>query len=101
MQRALWTVSLVAILAGGVVAGRLQAQTKTAVPIPAPVSVTSGRWQVVSGAPEFRDMVMLLDTATGQTWIQCSNDQGAQGWCRMFRSEAATGQDHIEVKKPD
>lgn len=77
------------VLAGAV--GRLQAQAKPSVPIPTPVSVAAGRWQVVNGAPEFRNMVMLLDTATGDTWIECQDAQEAQGWCRMFRSAAATG----------
>ncbi len=94
MQRSVQsTITSIVILATVALFGvSLHAQTKPALaPIPTPVALTSGRWQVVNGAPEFRNMVMLLDTATGQTWIQCADSQGAQGWCRMFLSEAPTG----------
>jgi hypothetical protein len=85
-------VALVIVASAGLLTATLQAQTKPAPPpIPAPVSVAAGRWQVVNGAPEFRGMVMLLDTATGQTWISCVDTEGSNGWCRMFRSDAPAG----------
>jgi hypothetical protein len=31
-------------------------------------------------------MVMLLDTATGETWIKCVDEEKEDGWCHMFRS---------------
>jgi len=86
MQRTL-TLALVAAVAfasATMFAVSLQAQTKPS-PIPTPVSVSAGRWQVVNGAPGYRGMVMLLDTATGHTWIACRAKDGADGWCRRTR----------------
>jgi hypothetical protein len=37
-----------------------------------------------------RNMVMLLDTATGQTWISCVDKEEGHGWCRMFKSDTPT-----------
>ena len=82
-------IGLVAAVLTLVATSLLVAQSRTS--IPAPVTQSSGRWQVVNGSPEFRGSVMLLDTATGDTWIACSNAEKAEGWCRMFRSNAPTG----------
>jgi hypothetical protein len=72
-----------------VVGGSLFAQTSPPrQSIPAPVSLVNGRWQVVNGAPEFKGMVMLLDTATGDTWQSCLTEDQESGWCKMFRSTA-------------
>jgi len=81
----------VAIITAVLVTASLAQDKAPRTPIPAPVTVTAGRWQVVNGAPEFRGMVMLLDTATGDTWISCVDDDKANGWCKMFRSSAPTG----------
>jgi hypothetical protein len=34
-----------------------------------------GRYQVVNPTPEFRARTMLLDTATGDSWIMCSAEE--------------------------
>ena len=62
----------------------LQAQTRA--PIPAPVTITNGRWQVVNGRPEAANTIMLLDTATGTSWILCEDkakDGPGDSWCPM------------------
>jgi hypothetical protein len=52
-------------------------------------STSSGRYQVVNGTPELSKNIMLLDSATGQSWIICNGDNGAQ-WCRMFVTDDST-----------
>jgi len=91
MQRSWWPLAAIplSVVAAVGTVRQVEAQARPVTPIPAPVSVSAGRWQIVNGAPEFRNMVMLLDTATGQTWVSCVDD-GAQGWCKMFRSESGT-----------
>jgi hypothetical protein len=55
-----------------------------------------GRYQIVNGTPELTRNIMLLDTATGQTWQICTifgpADPGNPGksiefasWCLMSR----------------
>ena len=46
-----------------------------------------GRFRVVNGTPEMARHIMLLDTATGQTWVVCDFESGSMGWCRMPKSE--------------
>ncbi len=48
----------------------------------------NGRWQVVNGSPTALRTVMLLDTATGDTWIFCASTDKVDGWCRMTRNDA-------------
>lgn len=68
----------------------LVAQSKPATSIPAPVTVSNGRWQVVNGRPEGARTIMLLDTATGNTWILCAGAEVGDQWCRVSRTEGTT-----------
>jgi hypothetical protein len=64
---------------------------------PQPTDRTAvGRYQIVNGTPELTRNIMLLDTATGQTWQICTisgpADPGNPGksiefasWCLMSR----------------
>jgi hypothetical protein len=54
-----------------------------------------GRYQVVNPTPDRRYNTMLLDTATGHTWITCNilGDDGkpisgteSNGWCDMTQA---------------
>lgn len=87
-------MAVVAIV-GALLAATLRAQTPKSVPaaIPAPVSLSAGRWQVVNGTPENRNTIMLLDTATGATFILCnerpSTLEPAGAWCGMNMYAAA------------
>jgi hypothetical protein len=47
-----------------------------------------GRYQVVNGTPDMARNIMLLDTATGNTWILCGDPQGVSQWCQMDRSRS-------------
>lgn len=49
-----------------------------------------GRYVVVNPTPEFSRNIMLLDTATGKTWIACTSSDGDLNWCAMTRSESGT-----------
>ena len=69
------------------VAASLGAQ---ATPIPVPVTATAGRWQVVNGRPESAGTIMLLDTATGNTWVLCGGADAGDQWCRMPKSDSPT-----------
>jgi len=66
----------------------LQAQGKPAAQASLSGVSASGRWQVVNGSPTALRTVMLLDTATGDTWIFCASADKVDGWCRMSRSDA-------------
>ena len=52
------------------------------------VTVTQGRWTIVNGTPEQARNIMLLDTATGETWVVCESADGSTGWCRLERSDS-------------
>lgn len=43
-----------------------------------------GRYQVVNGTPDVARNIMLLDTASGDTWIYCNE---SPSWCKMPRLE--------------
>ena len=49
-----------------------------------PTPTVVSRWQVVNPTPTFQGNTMLLDSATGQTWITCVG-AGVTGWCDMER----------------
>lgn len=59
--------------------------------LPQPVTVASGRFLIVNGTPEFSNNIMLLDTATGDSWIYCAHQNGVSGWCFMPRSSTPAG----------
>jgi hypothetical protein len=59
-------------------------------------STVSGRWQIVNPTPERAMYIMLLDTATGATWIACSGEGGTQTWCIVEKS-FATSKDYSQV----
>jgi hypothetical protein len=43
-----------------------------------------GRFQVVNPTHEFRGSTMLLDTATGETWMVCGGPKEPPSrWCKM------------------
>jgi len=72
---------LMTFLVGGLMVGRADAAP--------PAVVTSGppgRWQIVNGTPEQAGNIMLLDSATGQTWVICTDEQGTRIWCSLERS---------------
>ncbi len=66
--------------------GTVHSQSRN--PLPVPVTASAGRWQVVNGTPEMTRNIMLLDTATGDTWVVCTLEGGTQGWCFMPRTTA-------------
>lgn len=78
---------LIGIAIGGLVVGVAYAQQKPA-ELPAPANV--GRYQIVNGTPEFAANIMLLDTATGDSWVKCSSDEIGNLWCRMPKSDGTT-----------
>lgn len=51
----------------------------------------NGRYQIINGTPQFARNIMLLDTQTGRTWIQCETGDSAKfvtqgsNWCEMLR----------------
>lgn len=49
----------------------------------------NGRYQIVNGTPDLTRNIMLLDTQTGDSWIDCDDD-GRTTWCRILRSNAPT-----------
>jgi hypothetical protein len=51
----------------------------------------NGRWQIVNGTPEMTRNIMLLDTQTGDSWINCSDSKGATNWCSMSRGYEQVG----------
>ena len=80
-------IVLVTFVTSALIATTLRAQSKPTA-IPTAVTVSNGRWQVVNGRPEATATIMLIDTATGNTWIFCdTRPDDAQGWCRMSVSE--------------
>ena len=86
------TILVVAILLVAAAAGSFAyAQTKV---IPAPIASTVspafGRYQIVNGTPEYAANIMLLDTATGDSWINCSSEDIGSMWCKMPRSNGTT-----------
>jgi len=52
-------------------------------------STSSGRYQVVNGTPELSKNIMLLDTATGRSWILCRDESKSDLWCTLEVSEAS------------
>lgn len=69
-----------------------------AAPAPAPVVVQdnrpqTGRFHVIEMSPiggvRLRSTLVMVDTATGETWIQCDID-GAEWWCNMQRGAVQT-----------
>lgn len=61
-------------------------QTKTTV-----TSGVNGRWQIVNGTPEQARNIMLLDTQTGDSWINCKGDGGENDWCLIRKTNFTTG----------
>jgi hypothetical protein len=53
-------------------------------------STSAGRWSIVNGTPQYARNIMLLDTATGQTWTKCADKDGAEFWCYVTRTMAPT-----------
>jgi hypothetical protein len=51
----------------------------------------NGRWQIVNGTPELARNIMLLDTQTGDSWINCADSKGAVNWCSMARTFEQVG----------
>jgi hypothetical protein len=49
-----------------------------------------GRWTIVNGTPDMARHIMLLDTATGDSWIVCDSEDGATGWCRLERGDSTS-----------
>jgi len=54
-------------------------------------AASNGRWTVVNGTPEYAMNIMLLDTATGDTWLKCGDKDGVTYWCRILRTNTPTG----------
>ena len=85
-------VGAVVVVVLVLVAALVWAQPKQTTP-PVASSLTSGRYQIVNPEPEgtARNKIMLLDTATGKSWIYCTTkdeDGGVTpGWCAMFQSD--------------
>jgi len=50
-----------------------------------------GRWTIVNGTPGFAKNIMLLDTATGDTWVKCEDSEGVDMWCSVARTNFTTG----------
>ncbi|SRR5258708_4171790 len=50
-----------------------------------------GRWQIVNPSPPMMRTIMLLDTATGQTWISCETKEAGTAWCDMHRGGMVQG----------
>lgn len=48
-----------------------------------PAPSAPGRFQVVNGTPSLTRNIMLLDTATGRTWVVCGDENVASAWCAM------------------
>lgn len=55
------------------------------------VQSTGGRYQIVNGTPEMTRNIMLLDTATGNSWIICGDKDGVSHWCEMDRGHSSPG----------
>lgn len=67
-------------------AAALYAQQSKPVPVESLFPKAPGRFMVTNPTPELARNAMLVDTATGDTWLLCGDTDGSSGWCRMFRS---------------
>lgn len=47
------------------------------------LALVTGRYQVVNPTPQMARNIMLLDTWTGTTLINCVGTHGVSGWCEM------------------
>jgi hypothetical protein len=54
-------------------------------------SNATGRWTIVNGTPGFAQNIMLLDTATGDSWVKCQNSEGVSMWCVVARTDYQPG----------
>jgi hypothetical protein len=88
--------TLIGVVTGSIltaaVAGFVSAQTRVP-PMPPVRSIAdpaAGRYQIVNGTPEYAANIMLLDTATGDSWIKCASEEVGSLWCKMPRSNDAT-----------
>ncbi len=71
--------------------GALVAHAQSKMPLEVVRSSSTGRWAIVNPTPEFSSNIMLLDTATGETWNICSGKGGVTYWCYVLRTSAPTG----------
>ena len=62
-----------------------EAQGNSAPPRVVAQSGGNGRYQIVNGTPEMARNIMLLDTATGKTWVYCGDSDKVGAWCPMER----------------
>lgn len=53
----------------------------------------AGRWLLFHGSPRMAYQTILLDTATGSTWIRCQLERGADAWCVMPLTQATSTSD--------
>jgi hypothetical protein len=74
----------------GAVAFLLLAQTNFTQTRTAITSGVNGRWQIVNGTPEMSRNIMLLDTQTGDSWINCTSASGQNDWCVITRTNLPT-----------
>lgn len=54
-----------------------------------------GRFVIVNGTPDLARNIMLLDTATGESWVSCTG-RGVSGWCKQPRFEEAARADSAD-----
>jgi hypothetical protein len=52
--------------------------------------VAPGRWQIVNVASEQSKSTVLLDSATGDTWVACEGEKGSLKWC--YRPRVRSGE---------
>ena len=46
-------------------------------------------FQIVNGTPEYAVNIMLLNTHTGESWVNCRGEGGENGWCPMMQFTGA------------
>ncbi len=86
MKQSIWALVFIPLVAAGCGRGQAQPPGRTTPPPPA-TGGAPGRWQVIAFNPSDdtdADGAILLDTATGQTWVLCDY---ATSWCKLDRQE--------------
>jgi hypothetical protein len=74
-----------AVVGGILVAVAAAAAQPTVTPAPE-VRGVAGRFQIVDVTAD----VLLLDTATGDSWVKCASSETSAMWCAMLRSANMT-----------
>jgi hypothetical protein len=65
---------------------------RVSAPVPiGPAPPVVGRWQIINPVPSAARFTMLLDTATGNTWVACADGANEQRWCAVERTNSPSG----------